>query len=231
MATAADIRAAVEQWARAKGYTEGMAPWYVVIIGDDVRISRRHPDYQQRAEALAFQPLYERHHVSPHAALCWALVLEARPLRDGTRCRRCRGRGTVHRGEVDDAVIGTWNEWQTSPCPDCDGTGLADKTDEYAQHVLDSQARPCRSCRGNGGFHTPHGDGHEACWQCAGGTLADRGNPTSIDTLHVLADRLQAQGDPLGLHLAYLLAGSREGTADAVERLNAAVLHLGGTRP
>jgi hypothetical protein len=34
-----------------RGFTKGMAPWYVVAIGDDVRISRRHPDYKQRADA------------------------------------------------------------------------------------------------------------------------------------------------------------------------------------
>jgi hypothetical protein len=104
------------------------------------------------------------------------------------------------------------------PCPDCEGTGKQ----EAARLVLDAQPRPCPRCRGTSGYHTPHGDGWQACWRCAGGTLADKGDPASIEALHVLADRLQRDGDPLGTHLAHLLAGSLDGTGEAVERAEAA---------
>jgi hypothetical protein len=317
-ATDQEMRAAVERWARARGFTDGMAPWYAMFVEDRIRISRRHSDYKHRAEVG--RPLYERTETSGHAALVWALVLEARPLRDGSRCKRCRGRGEWSWWEVGDgprpnwtrwariesrrecvALVGgpwavgtrlTWDRlggaahWRSEPadgepgpwcthvtgdCPDCGGTGLADLTDAYAQHVLDAQPRlsvlmttptPWSEPSPPRRHHSP-------------------GNRASIEALHVLADRLQAnpastrqrtgfdssqsyehaetlghawarkrggtgitvesklphtegdpwhvalswsEPDPLGLHLAHLLAGSREGTADAVERLKFATL-------
>jgi hypothetical protein len=245
-ASDSDMRRAVEQWARARR---------LVMHGRD--------GYEQWAGGrwgLHVNPLPPRStllvcpngdevrgtEVSPHAALVWALVLEARPLRDGSRCKRCRGRaewswwewgynsirkpswvrwcwpenpsryvaandydspwpeGTelawarVSAVDAEERDV-NWRGRVTGPCPGCEGTGLADLTDAYAQHVLDAQPRP-------------HGNPAVYTW-------TKPGNPTSIEALHVIAYRLQAKGDPLGLHLAHLLAGSPEGTADAVELL------------
>lgn len=115
---------------------------------------------------------------------------------------------------------------RTIECPDCGGTGLADLTDEFAQHVLDAQP-------------VQHGKPAVYAW-------AKPGNPASIEALHVLADQLRewectacwrptpprAGGcrycgeqlrpnplAPLGLHIGMLLAGRREGTTDAVAQL------------
>lgn len=197
-ATDQDMRAAVERWARARGFTEGMAPWYAMFVEDRIRISRRHPDYKHRAEVG--QPLYERTETSPHAALVWALVLEARPLRDGS---------------VGDAPR---------------ATAPADLTDVFAQHVLDSQ-RPCCGCKASGWTRSSHTVGATECWSC-GGNGIEPGEAASIEAIHVFADRLQpdlmrrADGPPrdlgreaLGLHIAHLLAGSRDGTGEAVEAL------------
>jgi hypothetical protein len=253
-ATDKEMRDAVERWARARGFTEGMAPWYAMFVVDRIRISRRHSDYKHRAEVG--QPLYERTETSPHAALVWALVLEARPLRDGSDCNRCRGRGTrgewaqrrhrLDRGTADqDArsfevsrgfllsegfVVKTHgSDWlvasRTVQCPDCEGTGLADLTDAYAQYVLDAQ---------------PQLQGNPAVY-----VWVEPGDKASIEALHMLADLLQdwvcskcdrpseprgscrhcggslapSPHQALGLHLAHLLAGKRERTADAVELL------------
>jgi hypothetical protein len=212
---AADHIAAVEQWARAKGWwweaRPKVAPWWVTHRGAAVTIRR------------ALEPglfASSGHDVSPHAALVWALVLEARPLRDWSSCKRCRGRGFK-------VIVPTA---RVVPCSDCEGTGLADVTDAYAQHVLDAQ-RPCGVCKASGWTRSSHTVGAIECWSCSGNGT-EPGNPASIEALHVLADRLQpdllrrADGPPrdpdreaLGFHLAHLLAGSREGTAAAAEQL------------
>jgi hypothetical protein len=251
-ATDKEMRDAVERWARARGFTEGMAPWYAMFVVDRIRISRRHSDYKHRAEVG--KPLYERTETSPHDALAWALVLEARPLRDGSDCKRCRGRGTWDEWDTawfswrDDMALGViadgWRSgphhvWRPGfntiamlvreglaghhvrvlasraiPCPDCEGTGLADLTDAYAQHVLDAQPRP----NATGIRFITSADTNGVVVSCR----VDGANEASIEALHVLADRLQAAADPLGFDIAHLLAGSHEGTASAVERLDAA---------
>jgi hypothetical protein len=243
-ATDQEMRSAVEWWARARGWLPivgefdlGKAPWSVKPwseAGTTVQVQR-----------LGCGGAYgDELDVSPHAALVWALVLEARPLRDGSRCRRCRGRGTWDewwrvtwgRGgaspEDADAVVNAWRRdgWRvaggllgetydhrqsrTIPCPDCEGTGLADLTDAYAQHVLDAQPRP----NATGIRFITSADTNGVVVSCR----VDGANEASIEALHVLADRLQAAADPLGFDIAHLLAGSHEGTASAVERLDAA---------
>ncbi len=341
-ATDEEMRAAVEQWARARGLVmhgrEGYEPWAGGRWGLHVNpLPPRStllvcPNGDELAGA----------EVSPHAALVWALVLEARPQRDGTRCKRCRGRGTW------DELTQTWSAtvgpvefqrrsveiarefyeregwahdawWRPSgrvvvvasrtiPCPDCDGTGLADLTDAFAQHVLAASVGPavvrlsitgpcpdcasqssefaaCRRCRGRREwsrwsqaetlyFAWPRGVQVDPHVNDDGGTLRlgdpldgwpfgtrlrwasakiSRGNKTSIEALHMLADQMQGwectsccrwvmssvechwcrghtRPSPhraLGLHLAHFLAGEREGTAAAVER----VCQLAGAVP
>lgn len=327
MSEAADqqMRVAVERWAQSRGmWREGGGyvllegsdrhPWWLWRIGDSIRVrscsSRRDVD---RREIWGPDGRVNVE-VSPHAALVWALVLEARPLRDGSRCKRCRGRGEWswwHDADRPGAVwpvwagltftrasnctttpggpwpagvslltghgIGPdWSHWTlTGLCPDCEGTGLADLTDAYAQQVLDARPKDteeiriattgpcpdcdsssagCRRCRGrrewswwSSGptmyFAWPPGvqvDPHDTdergtCrlndplggwlfgtrlrWTSSKVAFARSGDPTSIEALHVLADRLQDQGDPLGLDISHLLAGERDGTEAAVERL------------
>jgi hypothetical protein len=216
--------------------------------------------------------------ISPRAALVWALVVEAKPLRDGSKCRRCRGRGTWdewdrrvfyddvplhwldHSGHVfrtdrtdamrnlrsarawliDDgfavAVVETsttitgrincirLHASRTAPCPDCDGSGLADLTDVFVQHVLDAQ--PHR--------YSPEdrrwlfGDNPPLTVKLGGcgavvSTTHSSGSPQAREALHVLADRLQANGQQLGIFIALLLDGSPEALAelerDGVEEL------------
>jgi hypothetical protein len=203
-ATDQEMRSAVEGWARAKGLeawghhrVPGRLPWSVQPVATDIRGGLLIRRLDNRGETADQWPT-----VSPHAALVLALVLEARPLRDGSRCKRCCGQGFK--------VVVTTS--RVLPCPDCEGTGLADLTDTYAQRVLDAQ---------------PQQQGNPAVY-----VWTKPGDPTSIEALHVLADRLQpdllrrADGPPrdldreaLGLHLAILLAGSREGTGEAVEQL------------
>jgi hypothetical protein len=185
-----EMRTAVEHWARARGVlpqegamrTRESPPWFVVLTERGELLVRRIPGSDRWDN------------VSPRAALVWALVLEARPLRDGSRCKRCRGQGFK--------IVGA--NYRCISCPYCEGTRLADETDAYAQHVLNAQ---------------PSDRGFEKTVAAIIGRPVNAGSPASIEALHVLADRLQAAADPLGLDIALLLAGSREGTASAGERL------------
>lgn len=253
LASASDLemREAVERWVRATGRWGTMGPCV-------------------RGSPLVFED--GSWCVPEQAVLVWVLVLEARPLRDGSACKRCRGRGmwswwtnqrlgwpywvaartgppaasgavvareSVHcpwsvdtelqwdRCDIDPEFY--WLGTITGPCPDCDGTGLADLTDAYAQHVLDAQ---------------PRVEGNPAVY-----AWTEPGDHASIDALHMLADRLQgwecascyravassiechwcrgrtrpSPHPALGIAIAHLLAGKREGTAAAVERLQASV--------
>jgi hypothetical protein len=191
----------IEQWARAKGWRVGeldpKAKRTVRFFAGRVFIGVG-PDVEPRSER----------EVSPHAALVWALVLAARPLRDGSKCGKlCAGSGRVPKyiglagtRPVEYVVDGTM------ACPDCDGTGLADLTDAYAQHVLDAQPRPnATGLR----FITAAGtDGVVLCYR------VDGANETSIEALSVLADRLQAKGHRLGQRIALLLADTPETLAE-----------------
>jgi hypothetical protein len=253
-----EMRVAVERWARARGFTDGMQPWYTMFLDDGIRISRRLVDYKQRAEIG--EPLYERARVSFHVALVWALAVEAElPSVDVGRCKRCRGRGewswwvtrqtawpwwVKNRGVPGEVVAGESSPWPegsrlrwerpeaqdpddwvaiiAGPCPDCSGTGR-DRRDA-ARLLLDAQPRAA--------------DGLERTVEAIiGRPPVQSVYPEAISAMIVLSDQLQpdllrrADGPPrnidreaLGLHIAHLLAGSLEGTREAVEALRRATV-------
>jgi hypothetical protein len=312
------MRSAVEEWARAKGWWvpyhgggQSTGEWSVESGGQTIPVRRK---------SEGGETLWDS---SPHAALVWSLVLEARPLRDGSRCKRCDGCGRARPAEMDheratslpggglSIPVKSWapardpSDMFSGRCSACDGTGLADLADEYAQHVLDAQpkftapdtwlpgmltkperetGRVFRAVAGDdrepvrfvqesghrgGGWtlHIDQGSGAAVFYrsyhpdadnEIAEPDLTDPatlkcarvvpGSAASIEALHMLADHTQgwecmACGRPtmsavecyrcrggtrpsphrvLGFALAHLLAGSTEGTADAVERLRAA---------
>jgi hypothetical protein len=207
------MHAAVERWARARGWWNEHNTAVPLLI-EPWSIQWRDESMLVHTVKHARGRLIEEWHASPHAALVWALVLSSGPLRDGSTCKRCDG-----------CTI------RTIGCPACEGTGLADLTYAYAQHVLDAQPRAI----GGLSFVTAAASG-------IGATLsarADGADPASIEALHVLADRLQpdllrrADGLPrnieretLGFHIAHLLAGSREDTDEAIEQLRRATTRL-----
>jgi hypothetical protein len=198
------MHAAVERWARARGWWNEHNTAVPLLI-EPWSIQWRDESMLVHTVKHARGRLIEEWHASPHAALVWALVLSSGPLRDGSTCKRCDG-----------CTI------RTIGCPACEGTGLADLTNAYAQHVLDAQ---------------PSQQGNPAVY-----TWTKPGNPASVEALHMLADMLQdwvcskclrpseprgscrhcggslapSPHQALGLHLAHLLAGKRERTADAV---------------
>jgi hypothetical protein len=249
-ATDQEMRAAVERWARATdrwgvdcGWTKDK-PFVLIDGRDHVGLGSSLPI------CVRMGPLISdgRWCIGDHAALVWALVLEARPLRDGSSCKRCDGCGRTRPAEMaleramslpDGGLSIPVKSWKpardpsdrfSGRCSACEGTGLADMTDTYAQHVLDSQPRVADAGLGFSlpPFTIPLSNGSTATI----GPSVTPGNPTSIEALHVLADRLQpdllrrADGPPrdidreaLGLRIAHLLAGSRDGTGEAVEAL------------
>jgi hypothetical protein len=336
-ATDPEMRGAVERWARAigcwwdhaasgaaqAGYDDlpHLAPerWTVWHGGGQVRVRWSAGMHDTRTESRLWN-------VSPVAALVWALVLAARPARDGSKCKRCDGCGRTRATEMDiDAAtslpgggfsipVKAWapsgdpSDRFSGRCSACEGTGLADLTDVFAQHVLDAQptlvtapitwqagmlTRPERSTgrvfravtyipygggatlrfvqeSGPHGFgwalNIDHGRGDAAVFgrmsfdpdntnEVAEPDFDDPatlerarfepGSTASVEALHMLADMLQdwvcskclrpseprgscrhcggslapSPHQALGLHIAHLLAGKRERTADAVELL------------
>ncbi len=217
-ATDQEMRVAVERWARARGWWWGRAgtsiqpasqvPWWLVLAADGLVLVRscsrlvdfdEHNDWGEDGVVDCA--------VSVHAALIWALVIEAElPPVDMGRCPSpyCED------GRTDSGGVTQYDSPINIPCPDCSGTGREHR--EVARLLLDAQP----THRGNPAVYV---------W-------TKPGDPTSTGALHVLADRLQpdllrrADGPPrdldreaLGLHLAILLAGKRDGTGEAVEQL------------
>jgi hypothetical protein len=241
-ATDPEMCGAVEQWARARGWWNEQNT-AVPLLTEPWSIQWRDESMLVHTVKHARGRLIEEWHASPHAALVWALVLEARPLRDGSSCKRCDGCGRTRPAEMAleratslpggglSVPVKSWTPARdpsdrfSGRCSACEGTGLADLTDAHAQHVLDAQPRQ----QGNPAVYT---------W-------TKPGNPASVEALHMLADMLQdwvcskcdrpseprgscrhcggslapSPHQALGLHLAHLLAGKHERTADAVELL------------
>lgn len=211
-ATDPEILAAVEAWARARGYWEQppieSRPWSVrwQFSAKDARleIRRWHPG---GVDSWVVPPL---------VALAWALCVEAGDVVDVGRCPACVKRGG---------------------CPDCNGTGVDRR--EAARLVLDAAPRTMergwwrhaempgdipRLVDASGRIRIDpfvrlevDGERRTAFW-------TEPGDQASIDALTVHAERLMLDGSDLGELLAlYLTRWStgegREGTAEAVRRL------------
>jgi hypothetical protein len=144
--------------------------------------------------------------VSPHAALVWALVVEAEiePV-DVGRCPACVERGGVDewaqrnwKGFWTDPQMCQWNlaRWVIGPFA---GPLTADAASLWADHgheVMEFASRPCPDCAGTGRDRRevarllldaqPRVEGNPAVY-----AWTKPGDPVSIEALTVLADRLQ----------------------------------------
>lgn len=236
-ASDAEMLAAVERWARARGWLvtqhahgqvdhwlfDDRPRWEQGTGGGECRAGNARIWLPRPAENVEWRD------VDPHTALLWALSVEAGVTVDVGRCPACVKRGGrdewiyAHTTRERDWLkkheyawsCGAWSWvgpvkiWPMSrPCTACNGTGRDIRED--ARLVLD--AVPPNE--------DPQTVAEIEARRWALMIEARKARAQSREVLCVEADRLQGTGDPLGLWLALWLADKREGTADAVAKLH-----------
>lgn len=241
--TPEQMRAAVERWARARGWlasqhAHGPADHWLV---DESRLFNFNSGQDTGRLRIYMPGQGESRDVDPHTALLWACTVEAGlPLVDVGRCQACDGaqretRTITCRVERGTPRASAWRRHQrTKEGWRNDGWRWAEGSDVLVERPISGVSdvltytmwRPCLSCASKPGRE--HRDPARMVLDAhaeARDFTSDR--TEALDRIAVLADRLQADGVDLGEWLAHWLAGSREGTADAVERIyKAAEAHV-----
>lgn len=230
-----EILAAVEAWARARGWlakpnaATGRCTWE----GKATRVGEpNHWLVSVAAEVTIYDPrTWDGIKVSPLVALAWAIAVEADERVDVGMCPACEV-GWQH-SKVGDLDV-------RKPCSQCLDVPGRD-TRELARLVLDAAPREwTQAANGKRGSEALAELRRIAAERSAdfvdapewvhaeGGQMQVRmhtfGDQASIAALTVHADRLQRDGSDLGELLALYLArwttgAGREGSAEAVRRL------------
>jgi hypothetical protein len=192
-ATDAEILAAVEAWARARGYyydaldrqaSDRVLGWHITIRPDfSIHVWHRH--------GVADNDVSKSRHPTPLVSLAWALCVEADERVDCGRCPTCKGAGNLEKWRM-----GVGKE-ADAECPDCNGTGR--DTREAARLVLDVAPRPIDADVRRIFF----GDNPPATVKLGGcgeevSTTHSPGDQASIDALTVHAERLMEGGRQCG---------------------------------
>jgi len=188
-ASEAEILRVLKRWADARGFGAVRTD-----AEREERVRLQKPwvvvDVESRRALIQWRAGRLTMHVPPAIALAWALLVESEP---------------------PPADVG--------PCPECKGDGLIADCESSAQmleslgcadgwHVSDCFTDPCPACTGTGRKLAP-----------VPRLLLDATTDAARTELLVLADRLQAAGDPLGELLGWALGlWTGEPTEPAVER-------------